>query len=288
MSQIVTIKLRTAGSRLGPFTISDNFGNVLGVDVSREALKRGVSYTVIDEATVIVICSTGSIKICKNFSISAFTSFVYADTNFTDDGVSCVWKHLKDPLHYNFFYGVTEAYVIEYPFAYKAQDEILSNVKDHTQVYKYVDTGDGILSDFAKFETDDVWFNKAIVYNNQQNTGILTLVPKPKNNLSLYMSFPLLSTMDKTIIFTKNDNFYQYNTFWSILKDSQQTQFIRTCESLSIDKVINQANMDYTARSHKKATLRAKELKIRHILDNRRDAKLVSQFVIAPAQTSYK
>lgn len=288
MAQIVTIKLRTAGPRLGPFTISDNFENVLGIDISREDLKRGISYSVIDEATVIIICSTGSIKLCKEFSISAFTSFFYADTNFTDEGVSCVWKHLKDPLTYNKFYGITEPYVIEYPFAYKFRDEILSNVKDYTKVYKYVNTGDGVLSDFAKYETDDAWFNKAIIYNGQQNSGILNLVFKPKHNLSSYMSYPILNIDSKDILFTKNDNFYQYNTFWSITKDTAITQFIRTCENLSIDKVINQDNMDYSKRSHKKATLRAKELKVRHILDNRSDIKLVSQFIITPAQTSYK
>ena len=288
MAQTVTIKLSTAGPRLGPFTITDNFDNVLDMDVSREELKSGVVYSVVDEATVITICSTGSVKICKNFSISAFDVYQYADTKFDDNGGACVWRHLKNPLIYNIFYGVIEPYIIEYPFSYEFQDEILRNVKDHTQVYKYVSFGDGVLADFAKYETDDVWFNKAILYNNQQNSGILTLVPKPKNNLSEYMSFPTLSTVDKTIMFTKNDNFYQYNTFWSILKDSQQTQFLRTCENLSLDKVINQDNMDYTTRSHAKATLRAKELKVRHILDNRSDAHLVSQFIIAPAQISYK
>jgi hypothetical protein len=52
--------------------------------------------------------------------------------------------------------------------------------------------------------------------------------------------------------------------------------------------VVNQANMEYGPKSFKKATLRAKELKVRHILDNRSDAHLTSQFIIAPAQISYK
>jgi hypothetical protein len=45
--------------------------------------------------------------------------------------------------------------------------------------------------------------------------------------------------------------------------------------------------MDYGKRSFKKDTLRAKDLKIRHILDNRSDAHLVSQFITAPSQISY-
>jgi hypothetical protein len=51
---------------------------------------------------------------------------------------------------------------------------------------------------------------------------------------------------------------------------------------------VNQDNMDYSSRSFKKAPLRAKELKIRHILDNSSTTHLVSQFIITPAQISYK
>ncbi|NBQ97894.1 MAG: hypothetical protein EBU12_06675, partial [Microbacteriaceae bacterium] len=64
--------------------------------------------------------------------------------------------------------------------------------------------------------------------------------------------------------------------------------FLTTCESLSLDKVVNQVNMDYGKRSFKKEPLRAKDLKVRHILDNKSDVHLVSQFIFTPAQISYK
>jgi hypothetical protein len=57
---------------------------------------------------------------------------------------------------------------------------------------------------------------------------------------------------------------------------------------MSIDKEVNQENMDYGLRSFKKATLRAKELKVRHILDNSSTVHLVSQFILTPAMLSYK
>jgi hypothetical protein len=64
--------------------------------------------------------------------------------------------------------------------------------------------------------------------------------------------------------------------------------FFTSCESLSIDKVINQENMDYSSRSFKKATIRAKELKVRHILKDNCTTHLVSQFIFGTAQISYK
>jgi hypothetical protein len=287
MAKIVTLKLKTAGPRIGPFTIKDEFNNVLAVDVSRETLKTGIAYTVDDAVTVITICSTGRVKKCKNFSITDFNVYEYADTRFTNTGTSCAWTHLKDPTIYNTYYGVIEPYILEYPFAYQMDDQILRNIKDYTKVYKYVPTGDTVLADYSKYELDDAWFNKAILYNGQQNSGILTLVPRPANNLSAYMSYPILTSDSKTILFYKGDNTYQYNSFWNVTTAPYVQQFVKDCESLSIDKQINQNVMDYTTRSMKKETLRAKELKVRHIMDNRGDIHLVSQFVIAPTQISY-
>lgn len=288
MPQTITIKLTSAGPRLGPFTIKDNFNNILDENVSRETLKDGVSYSVEDEVSVIIICSTGRVKICKNFSIEELNVIEYMKKKFSTKNISCSWTHLKDPTIYNTYYNVTEPYIIEYPFAYEFQDEILRNVKDHTKVWKYTPLNNTVLKDYAKYELDDVWFNKAILYNNQQNSGILNLIPKTKNNLAAYMTYPKYNSDSKDIIWTKSDNFYQYNTFWNVNKTTNAPQFIEDCESLSIDKQLNQSNMDYSTRTRKKEPLRAKELKIRHILDNRGDVKLVSQFILAPAQISYK
>ena len=46
--------------------------------------------------------------------------------------------------------------------------------------------------------------------------------------------------------------------------------------------------MDYSPRSFKKAPLRAKDLKVRMILDNSLTTHLVSQFITVNSQISYK
>jgi len=106
--------------------------------------------------------------------------------------------------------------------------------------------------------------------------------------LSTYGNYPIFNNDSKTILYTKSDNFYQYNTFWALQIDSKIPLFNTPCTSKSLDKVVNQDNMNYGLRSYKKATLRAKDLKVRHILDNRSTVHLVSQFITTPAQISYK
>jgi hypothetical protein len=289
MPKTIIVKLTKAGNRAtGPFTVKDNLGNTLDLTVSRQTLIDGKSYTVDDSAIAILIISDGKCVI---------EDYVPITSEYIDqiDAIRCklyntgsTWRHLTNTLIYNKFYNVIEPYIIEYPFSYQSYDEILQNVKDYTKAYKYLPIPDGVFNDNARIETDNQYFNKAVLYNGQQSTGILELVPKPKNNLSQYMTYPIYNAESKTITYTKSDNFYQYNTFWGLVKDKTVPLFSTTCESLSIDKVVNQSNMDYTKRSFKKEPLRAKDLKVRHILDNSSEAHLVSQFIIAPAQISYK
>jgi hypothetical protein len=211
-----------------------------------------------------------------------------AAIKFVPTDTPSLWRHLTNTTIYNTFYGNIEPYIIEYPFAYQYYDEILQNVKDYTKAYRYLPIPDGVFNDNAKIETNTVYFNKAILYNGQQSSGVLELVPKPINNLKEYLKYPMYNAESKTIMFTKSDNFYQYNTFWSLVKDKSVPLFLTGCDSLSIDKVVNQPNMDYGKRSFKKEPLRAKDLKVRHVLDDRSDAHLISQFIITPSQISYK
>jgi hypothetical protein len=288
MSKTISIKLTQAGPTAGPFNIYDQFGNVIAEGISRKTLIRGISYIVNDDVTIVTIKSTGKCKSEKSIAVADITVSDYININLVQTVTACTWTHLLNIRNYNTFYGNIEPYIIEYPFAYKFHDEILQNVVDYTKAYDYFPIFDGVFNNNTRIETNDKYFNKSILYNGQQSSGLLELVAKPLNNLQAYNQYPIFNADSKTIIYTKSDNFYQYNTFWALEKSSQIPLFNRTCESLSIDKVINQENMDYGLKSFKKSTLRAKELKIRHILDNTSTTHLVSQFIIAPSQISYK
>jgi hypothetical protein len=288
MSKTITIKLTEVGPTAGPFSIFDQFGNVIAEGVSKKTLISGISYVVNDNVTIITIRSTGKCKAEKSVNVKDITLQEYMNVTVIQTITGCVWTHLLNIEKYNTYYGNIEPYIIEYPFSYQNHDELLQNVVDYTKAYEYLPIPDGIFNINTRIETNDKWFNKAIIYNAQQSTGILELVAKPLNNLHAYLQYHKYNVDSKTILFTKSDNFYQYNTFWAAEKSSQVPLFNTSCESLSIDKIVNQENIDYGLRSFHKATLRAKDIKIRHILDNKSTTHLVSQFIIAPSQISYK
>jgi hypothetical protein len=289
MSKTIVIKIKKAGNRLSAFSIKDNFGNILGIDIPKKSLIVGYPVTVEDNVTVITISSVGTNCCSKswNIPIETLDSHQIAAIQYEPLNTSSIWRHLTNPIIYNTYYGCISPYIIEYPFGYQYNDEILQNIKDYTRAYKYLTTDDGVFNYNRRIETND-YFNKAILYNGQQSSGLLQLVPKPVNNLSEYMKYPLYNIDSKTITYTKSDSFYQYNTFWSLVKDPSVPLFTKSCESLSIDKIINQPNMDYSKRSFKKAPLRAKFLLVRHILDNSSETHLVSAFITTPSQISYK
>ena len=288
MSKTITIKLVKTGPSAGPFDITDVYGNIIATNVSKKTLINGISYSVNDNVVAIIITSIGKCTASITVPLETINIVDYQNIKYTQSITGCIWRHLTNIQLYNSFYGNIAPYIIEYPFAYQYQDELIQNVKDYTKAYEYLNIPDGVFSYNSRIETNNKWFNKAILYNNQQSSGVINLVAKPLNNMRAYMQYPMFNTDSKTITYTKSDSFYQYNTFWALQKSSQVPLFLTSCESLSIDKIVNQSNMDYTNRSFKKATLRAKELKIRHILDDQSNVHLVSQFIIAPAQISYK
>jgi hypothetical protein len=288
MSKTIIVKLTKAGAIAGPFTITDEFGEIIASDVSKKTLIKGTTFIVNNNVKMLFIESIGKCTIKKAFFLESFTTSTFTNSTFTQTTTACLWRHLTNIEIYNYYYGNIYPYIIEYPFAYQYQDEILQNVKDYTKAYEYLPIPDGVFNDNVRIETNNKWFNKAVLYNNQQSSGILELVAKPLNNLSSYMQYPIFNTDSKTITYTKSDSFYQYNTFWALQKSSQVPLFRVSCESLSIDKIVNQDNMDYGYRSFKKSPLRAKELRVRHILDNSSTTHLVSQFILSPSQISYK
>ena len=288
MSKVVTIRLTKTGSTVGPFTLTTEYDDIVATGVSKKSLILGMSYSIDDRVNFIIIESTGKCKIRRVFPVEVLSIYQYRDVTYTQTSTACLWRHLTNIQLYNTYYGNIEPYIIEYPFAYQYQDEILQNVKDYTKAFEYLPIPDGVFNDNTRIEVDNKWFTHAILYNGQQSSGLLELVPKPKNNLQAYNKYPIYNTDSKTITYTKSDNFYQYNTFWALQKSPYIPMFFTGCESLSIDKVINQENMDYSSRSFKKAPLRAKELKIRHILKDNCTTHLVSQFIFGVAQISYK
>lgn len=200
---------------------------------------------------------------------------------YSSDNSQEAWLHNTNNTTFHSFYGTAHPYVLDYPFHYNIQDEILQSIKDYTKVNRITNAQSFV-------QTDDIYFNKSIVYNDQQCSGVRNLVPKPKNNLLSYLQYPRVNGSAIDILVVKSDNFYNYNGLWDVVLDYGEPIWLTECANLSDDKVLNETNMDYSVRSFRKYPLRAKDCRIRHILDNRTDVRLTSQFIITETMPSFK
>lgn len=206
------------------------------------------------------------------------SSFFYSGIN---NEISSIWKHNSSFTLFNNFYGAKHQYIIEYPISYKGQDEILQCIKDYSRILQY--------TNYQQFiETDDYYFSHAVIYNSQQCSGTLKLTKKPKNNLQSYNTYPVYHTLEKEILFTKSNSFYNFNTFWSLNKSSQQPIWLKSCQSLSVYKELNEANMNYGKRAFNKAPMMAKGATIRLINKEYDTLKFISQILLTQSQVSYK
>lgn len=208
-------------------------------------------------------------------------NFYVGDKNIFYSGVNsspAFWKHNSIYNLFNNYYGKISPYIIEYPYSYKGNDEILQNVKDYSKILEYMDNEIFV-------QTDNIYFNKCIIWNPQQSSGILELAPKPKNNLKAYNEYPKYNQTSKEILFTKSDSYYQFNTFWSLNKTQKDPIWMKKC---GVYKELNQDNHNYSKRSFNKAPIRGRELKIRMINDKYSKYKFISEFILAPTMKSYK
>ena len=101
---------------------------ILEQDVSKDRLINGIGYTVNDDISVIILESTGDIKLTKTIPVGEISSLDLIN-NYTEISTGQIWKHLLNTTKYNNYYGKIYPYIIEYPFAYQYQDEILQNVR---------------------------------------------------------------------------------------------------------------------------------------------------------------
>ncbi len=223
--------------------------------------------------------------ISYNFLINAWVSFhsyipdfYIPNVNyFTTGKGSQTWKHNQSFDSYCVFYGKEEPYVLEYPYNFKQNDEIIQSISDYSTALKY--------TSFESFYKPDelLYFNKMLVYNESENSGYLNLVEKPKGNPFASLRFPKYNVDSKDILMSKKDGIVNVNGFFDVVKNKSVTNFT---EVDLINKELNQDNMDYSMKNFKKGMIRGKDAKIRLTLDNDPSFKLISQFIISETTDS--
>ena len=100
-----------------------------------------------------------------------------------------------------------------------------------------------------KWEDLDYNFDTAIVYNNDQVSGLLNLVPQPFNNPWGNLDYPQVNANNIDILVSKVEHKFRFNQFWDITNDRGEftnvEQSIFDTECNGYIRPLNAININY-------------------------------------------
>lgn len=196
-----------------------------------------------------------------------------------------IWNHNLSNLSYQVYYNKLYPHIIEYPIVNVPQQEILRSITINADVLKYTSEYDCYSLSSVNKENYDIFFNKCVIYNKEQCSGLLTLTETPINNLRLKTQYPIYNNNNINILYAKYDKVCTFNNFFDITKNynNGQPMFTKEWSSISseypIDKVINLDNKNYV-NNMRKINLISNSCKVRLIQDKYSRYKFITNFII--------
>jgi hypothetical protein len=124
-----------------------------------------------------------------------------------------VYKHNQTSQSYCNFYGVNYPWEVELP---TSTGPTVTTIRSGEYILEnYIFSPDGLNA----HEVLDHNFDQAIVYNNEQISGVLNLFIKPKNDPLSLLLFPRVNIGSIDTHFSKEENKYRINQFFDITND---------------------------------------------------------------------
>jgi hypothetical protein len=139
---------------------------------------------------------------------SVYVPFTHSFLTITGNKV---YSHMQTNKSYQIVYGELKQFIIELPNFYKYRTDILASVMIQSEALKYLNVDD-------YKQAFPVFFNKAVIWNKYQSTGMLRLVYDNPNNDDLAIDYPKYNSDSISILYSSKDNYYTFNHLWNIAK----------------------------------------------------------------------
>ena len=138
---------------------------------------------------------------------SYFSSGInYTLSNTFEEGL---WYHNLTKQSFQIFYGKVHPFIFEFVSPSRLQDSQIESVRYLADFYRFTD---GLSSTLMQ----SVTYNKALIYNQKQSSGLLELVVKEKNNRRQSILYPIQNQNSRSILVEYVQNGYQFNNFYNV------------------------------------------------------------------------
>jgi len=164
------------------------------------------------------------------------------------------YTHLQTNKAYQIVYGKLAPYILELPYFYGGITDMLGTVQVYNEALEYRGK-----NDFKQYF--DKFFNKSVIWNKYQTSGLLNLVYHDPNNDDLAIDYPKYKTDSVDVLFYSKDNYHTFNHIWNI---AFKKDFIwRENDQSIILKTLNVTRSNYEQDTDNFDRIRGKEVFIR-------------------------
>ena len=145
--------------------------------------------------------------------IPSKTHFLTANVTCGPESVSSLWRHNNSYESFCNFYGKDYPFEVEYVAATGTSTMSLKSMEYLLEAYRYKTNGQD------KFHVLDFNFDRAVVYNSEQISGLLRLNIKDRKNPIEDLQYPIVTSQGMGILYSKEEQKYRFNQFWDITLD---------------------------------------------------------------------
>ena len=204
-----------------------------------------------------------------NYYIS-YNNYFQTGVNYSvDSSEEGLWSHLPFLSSYQVFYGNLHPWIIEGTLVSKFTNSSIEDIEYWMEVRKY----------YSKYNFSNVFgygFNKAFIYNSQQNSGQLNLVHQKGNDLSQEIAYPKHNLNSTDILQSEISGKWSFNYLYNTIKNERNGLPIWIYDCNQIMKTLDDRLLDY--RSSYKDRLRGDYFILRLQQDQESRFKMIYRF----------
>lgn len=192
-------------------------------------------------------------------SFHSFTPRFYIDyIDHFDTGIKTgLWKHNVTNKDYQRYYDILYPFIVETITKADLVNHVVKNVNFMVDASEY-------FNDTNRVIRKDLSFNKAVVYNEFQNSGLLEL-ENIRNNLYLSRIFPIIAGSKRRVSLSIKENYHSFNQFKDIVANKGIPLWENDCAN--VDKKINNLALDFGTPRPSVDYIRSMQNKVRLIQD---------------------
>jgi hypothetical protein len=214
-----------------------------------------------------------------NAYIDSIDYFVSAVNRPEASGSSSAWIHNGTNKSYQVFYGKLWPFIVQTITKGDINKNLYDAVEYDLDVIRYH-------NEYDPFYVNNVTFNKAIVFNQSQNSGLLELIRKDVNNL--HQIFPISNANSTTIKVTNADGIWRFNQFYDLVQSRSNNIPVWLNDCANVIRSINPQSVDYQVADLDKKRIRGQYAQVRLINDMYSNYKFIFKYLVNGTVKTYR